>query len=144
MKSKLFLLLLPLLLLVSGCAVRESLQIEGEDWQLKLIQSNADGSILARGPGREAYADVPEAEVSCRAEKGKIIIKDAADVFSAEGMYYLQQKQQDSAIYRLRLDGEESLAGLSFTSYADGSREKTLVIRREAYSIYFTASAESN
>jgi len=139
--KRLFLFILPLLLLFSSCAApqKKLLRIEDTDWQLRLVQSNTDGSILARGEGQVEESDAPKIKAIFRASKGRFSLVDESGIYSAEGTYHLTKGQGDSALYELTLEGETVPAGLSYTKYSDGSREKTLVIRKKDCSLYFTA-----
>ena len=123
-------ILLPLLLIVllAGCGKADgsdTLAIEGHNWT----------STQA--------IDLPA--LSCTAQDGALSVM-GADGNTQSGTYSLAQRDTNSALYDLSLDGESGTAVVSITEYTDAAGEKrseyTLILSLPERAIYFRADIE--
>ena len=128
-------ILLPLLLifLLVGCGkTNDGLTIEGHDW------TSAQAIDSAGHP-----LDLPT--LSCTAQDGALSVM-GADGNTQSGTYSLAQRDTNSALYDLSLDGESGTAVVSITEYTDAAGEKrseyTLILSLPERAIYFRADIE--
>ena len=128
-------LLLPLLLifLLAGCGkTNDGLRIEGHDW----TYTNAVDSA-----GAPLDLTVP----TCSAQDGALTVTDA-DGSTQSGTCTLAQRDADSALYDIALNGETGNAVVSITEYTDAAGEKsseyTLILSLPERAIYFRADIE--
>ena len=127
--------LLPLLLifLLVGCGkTNDGLTIEGHDWTYANAIDSAGQPI-----------DLPA--LSCTAQDGALSVM-GADGNTQSGTYSLAQRDTNSALYDLSLDGESGTAVVSITEYTDAAGEKrseyTLILSLLERAIYFRADIE--
>ena len=130
-------ILLPLLLIVLlvGCGKEDdsdTLTIEGHDW------TSAQAIDSAGQP-----LDLPT--LTCTAQDGSLSVM-GADGNTQSGTYSLAQRDTNSALYDLSLDGESGKAVVSITEYTDAAGEKrseyTLILSLPERAIYFRADIE--
>ena len=128
-------ILLPLLLIVLlvGCGKEDdSLRIEGHDW------TSAQAIDSAGQP-----LDLPT--LTCTAQDGALSVM-GADGNTQSGTYSLAQRDTNSALYDLSLDGESGTAVVSITKYADESDEQeseyTLILSLPDQTVYFRADLD--
>lgn len=128
-------ILLPLLLifLLVGCGkTNDGLTIEGHDW------TSAQAIDSAGQP-----LDLPT--LTCTAQDGSLSVM-GADGNTQSGTYSLAQRDTNSALYDLSLDGESGKAVVSITEYTDAAGEKrseyTLILSLPERAIYFRADIE--
>ena len=128
-------ILLPMLLifLLVGCGkTNDGLTIEGHDWtSTQAIDSTGDP------------IDLPA--LTCAAQDGSLSVM-SADGNTQSGTYSLAQRDTNSALYDLSLDGESGTAVVSITEYTDAAGEKrseyTLILSLLERAIYFRADIE--
>jgi hypothetical protein len=129
-KIKVLLSLLLIALLV-GCGIKtdDGLHIEKHDWTSTQAIDSA-GQPLA----------LPA--LTCAAQNGALTITDA-DGNEQSGTYSLVQRDTNSVLYDLSLDGESGTAVVSTTEYvdADGKKESeyTLILSLPERTVYFRA-----
>lgn len=130
-------ILLPLLLIVllAGCGKADgsdTLAIEGHDWTSTQAIDSAGQPI-----------DLPA--LSCAAQDGSLTVTDV-DGSTQSGTYTLTQRDADSALYDIALNGESGNAVVSITEYTDAAGEKsieyTLILSLPERAIYFRADIE--
>ena len=129
------LLPLPMLLifLLVGCGkTNDGLTIEGHDWtSTQAIDSTGDP------------IDLPA--LTCTAQDSSLSVTDA-DGSTQSGTYTLTQRDADSALYDIALNGESGNAVVSITEYTDAAGEKsseyTLILSLPERAIYFRADIE--
>ena len=130
-------ILLPLLLIVllAGCGKADgsdTLAIEGRNW------TSAQAIDSAGQP-----LDLPT--LTCTAQDGALSVM-GADGNTQSGTYSLAQRDTNSALYDLSLDGESGKAVVSITEYTDAAGEKsseyTLILSLPERAIYFRADIE--
>lgn len=128
-------ILLPLLLIVllAGCGkADDGLRIEGHNWTSTQAIDSAGQPI-----------DLPA--LSCTAQDGALSVM-GADGNTQSGTYSLAQRDTNSALYDLSLDGESGKAVVSITEYTDAAGEKsseyTLILSLPERAIYFRADIE--
>ena len=131
-KHRILLSLLLIVLLV-GCGKEDdSLRIEGHDW------TSAQAIDSAGQP-----LDLPT--LTCTAQDGALSVM-GADGNTQSGTYSLAQRDTNSALYDLSLDGESGKAVVSITEYTDAAGEKsseyTLILSLPERAIYFRADIE--
>lgn len=123
-------LLFPLLLLflLAGCGRNDALSIEGRSWTLTDI-------VSANGESEDSPA------LSCAAQDGSLtVFSEKGSVY--EGTYALSDRDGDSSIYTVTLDGVSGTAVVGLTEYADGSSEETLILSFPERALFFRASGE--
>ena len=127
-------ILLPLLLIVllAGCGKADgsdTLAIEGRNWTSTQAIDSAGQPI-----------DLPA--LSCTAQDGALSVM-GADGNTQSGTYSLAQRDTNSALYDLSLDGESGTAVVSVTEYTDAvggkSSEYTLILSLPERTVYFRA-----
>ena len=130
-------ILLPLLLIVLlvGCGKADgsnTLAIEGHNWTSTQAIDSAGQPI-----------DLPA--LSCTAQDGALSVM-GADGNTQSGTYSLAQRDTNSALYDLSLDGESGTAVVSITEYTDAAGKKrseyTLILSLPERAIYFRADIE--
>lgn len=128
-------ILLPLLLIVllAGCGkTNDGLRIEGHDWTYVNAVDSAGVPL-----------DLPA--LICTAQDSSLSVTDA-DGNTQSGTYSLAQRDTNSALYDLSLDGESGKAVVSITEYTDAAGEKsseyTLILSLPERAIYFRADIE--
>ena len=129
-------ILLPLLLIVLlvGCGKKnDGLTIEGHDWtSTQAIDSTGDS------------IDLPA--LTCAAQDGSLSVMDADGNAQQSGTYSLVQRDTNSVLYDLSLDGESGTAVVSITKYADESdgqeSEYTLILSLPDQTVYFRADLD--
>lgn len=130
-------ILLPLLLIVllAGCGKADgsdTLAIEGRNWTSTQAIDSAGQPI-----------DLPT--LTCTAQDGALSVM-GADGNTQSGTYSLAQRDTNSALYDLSLDGESGKAVVSITEYTDAAGEKrseyTLILSLPERAIYFRADIE--
>lgn len=132
-KWKISLSLLLIALLV-GCGIKtdDGLHIEKHDWTSTQAIDSAGQPI-----------DLPA--LSCTAQDGALSVM-GADGNTQSGTYSLAQRDTNSALYDLSLDGESGKAVVSITEYTDAAGEKsseyTLILSLPERAIYFRADIE--
>lgn len=131
-------ILLPLLLIVllAGCGKADgsdTLAIEGHNWtSTQAIDSTGDP------------IDLPA--LTCAAQDGSLSVMSADGNAQQSGTYSLAQRDTNSALYDLSLDGESGTAVVSITKYADESDEQgseyTLILSLPDQTVYFRADLD--
>lgn len=130
-------ILLPLLLIVllAGCGKADgsdTLAIEGRNWTSTQVIDSAGQPL-----------DLPT--LTCTAQDGALSVM-GADGNTQSGTYSLAQRDTNSALYDLSLDGESGKAVVSITEYTDAAGEKsseyTLILSLPERAIYFRADIE--
>ena len=132
-KIKVLLSLLLIALLV-GCGIKtdDGLHIEKHDWTSTQAIDSAGQPL-----------DLPA--LTCAAQNGALTITDA-DGNEQSGTYSLVQRDTNSVLYDLSLDGESGTAVVSTTEYvdADGKKESeyTLILSLPDQTVYFRADLD--
>ena len=128
-------LLLPLLLifLLAGCGkADDGLRIEGHDWAYT-------GAVDSAGAALDLNV------LTCSARDGALTVTDAVGS-TQSGTCTLAQRDADSALYDIALNGETGNAVVSITEYTDAAGEKsseyTLILSLPERAIYFRADIE--
>lgn len=116
--------LLPLLLIVllAGCGSKtdDGLHIENHDWTSTQVIDSAGQPL-----------DLPA--LTCAAQNGALTITDA-DGNEQSGTYSLVQRDTNSVLYDLSLDGESGTAVVSTTEYVDADGKRKANIRSSSRS----------
>ena len=129
-------ILLPLLLIVLlvGCGkTNDGLTIEGHDWTSTQAIDSTGNPI-----------DLPA--LTCAAQDGSLSVMSADGNAQQSGTYSLAQRDANSVLYDLSLDGESGTAVVSTTEYvdADGKKESeyTLILSLPDQTVYFRADLD--
>lgn len=142
MKKKYLLLVLAALLL-TGCAASGP-TIESDIWIMSTVQTtDNDGQLIAYGAESGCVPDnaVPLA-LTCQAAGGIITLTDQTNGNTYTGTYGKTSEDPRSEIYEIAIGQTSGLAVVSETSYQDGTKQATLVIRLDQYSLNFFISQE--
>jgi hypothetical protein len=134
-----------ILLGLVGCGSKEAVTIEGYDWELTLIQTQEDGSIV--GCATEYYEAHKEIEglivvdLTCSAENGSFTITDKTNEKAYTGTYTVNEKDVETIIYDVTTSSNEGMAVTSVTKDDNGGETPTLIIRFGDYALNFQASS---
>ena len=133
-----------LLVCLVGCGKTE-VAIEDYQWELTLIQSNKDGSII--GCGSEHYEMHKEIEcikvvdLTLTAENSSLTITNITSNASYNGTYKVNNSKKKSMIYDIVIGEESGYATSAYTEYKDGTgttqRTPTLIVSIGDYSLNF-------
>ena len=139
------LLLTTLILVLSACGMGNP-KIEDYEWKMRVVMSNdialadSDEVVIAVGRPDEIYPHAKIVELTLLAKKGKLTITDATNSKIHEGTYKAFKKTPDGTDYEITIDGKNGYATIAMTKYYDGTKEPTLPITLDEYSIYFYAN----
>ena len=129
------------MILLAGCGSNRvsAYRIEEKDWEIALVQSAVDGTVLAVGESwQEGYPGARVITLACTAKEGKLTLTDPQQ--SREGSYARQDSSGvEAGIYTVTVGEQSGPAAVSVTTRQDGSDEPTLVIQLGGYSLYFIA-----
>ena len=129
------------MILLAGCGSNRvsAYRTEEKDWENALVQSAADGTVLAVGEGwQEGFPEATQITLACTAKDGKLTLTDPQQ--SREGSYARQDSSGvEAGIYTVTVGEQSGPAAVSVTTRQDGSEEPTLVMQLGGYSLYFIA-----
>ena len=129
------------MILLAGCGSNSvsAYRIEEKDWEIALVQSAADGTVLAVGEGwQEGFPEATQITLACTAKEGKLTLTDPQQ--SREGSYARQDSSGvEAGIYTVTVGEQSGPAAVSVTTRQDGSEEPTLVMQLGGYPLYFIA-----
>lgn len=129
------------MILLAGCGSNRvsAYRIEEKDWEIALVQSAADGTVLAVGESwQEGFPEATQITLACTAKDGKLTL--TAPQQSWEGSYARQDSSGvEAGIYTVTVGEQSGPAAVSVTTRQDGSEEPTLVMQLDGYSLYFIA-----
>ena len=142
MKKAISILLLMSIMIfaLSACGVGKP-KIEDYEWKMRTIMHAEDNQVIYDAVAEESTTH-PEAkiiEMTLVAKDGKIIITDVTNGKTYEGTYTISGRNPEGTDYHITIDGKSGYAGVAMTTYADGSKEPTLPISLDGYSMYFYA-----
>ena len=129
------------LLFLSGCRGEHVPTIEDYSWIMTSVQSmDADGQVIAFGErGNSTLASAKQVDLTCEAENGNLTLADQTNDKTYGGTYKLTQKDPQSSIYEVVVDGKEGMAVVAMTTYHDGSQDPTFIINLGDYTINLVA-----
>ena len=135
-----------MILCIAGCS-SETISIEGHNWNLTLIQSNEDGSVIGCASGHyEMHKEIDNiivVDLACSASDGKLTITDDTNNTTYTGSYSLSENEQDNTIYEISLGNQIGYAVVAYTTYTDhlgsNSQTPTLIVTIGNYSLTFQA-----
>ena len=138
---KISLLLALSLLFLSGCSSEHVPTVEDYSWIMTSVQSmDADGQVIAFGErGSSTLASAKQVDLTCEAENGNLTLTDQTNDKTYGGTYKLTQKDPQSSIYEVVVDGKEGMAVVAMTTYHDGSQDPTFIINLGDYTINLVA-----
>lgn len=126
---------------IAGCSAKEAWKIELYDWELTLIQSNEDGSVIGCASEHyEAHKEIGElivADLVCTADGGNFTITDQTNNKSYHGNYKVAEESSKSTIYSITTTENTGTAVVSYTEHDDGTKTPTLIITIGDYSLNF-------
>jgi len=129
-----------LIFALSSCGMGKP-KIEDYEWKMRTI-AHIEGEQLVYDAAAEESTAHPEAkiiEMTLVAKDGKITITDATNGKTYEGTYTVSGRNPEGTDYHITIDRKSGYAGVAMTTYADGSKEPTLPISLDGYSMYFYA-----
>lgn len=135
---------LVLTLALTGCG-SDGVKIEGHQWELTLIQSGEDGSIVACGSEHyEMHKEIERiivVDLTFSVENGNFTIQDKTNNKTYQGTYKLSSTNPDGAIYELSTSANDGMAVTANTEYTDHKGAKTytptLIVTLGDYSMNF-------
>lgn len=133
-------LIATLTIALSACGMGK-VKIEDYEWKMRTIMHGEDNQVVVDAVGEDDPAH-PEANIidmTLVANDGKIIITDVTNDKTYEGTYKVTQKTPEGTDYEITIDGKSGYATVAMTKYADGTKEPTLPISLDGYSMYFYA-----
>ena len=139
--TSILLLMSIMLFALSACGMGKP-KIEDYEWKMRTIVHIEDNQSVYDAAEEESSAH-PEAkiiEMTLVAKDGKITITDVTNNKTYEGTYTVSGRNPEGTDYNLTIDGKSGYAGVAMTTYADGSKEPTLPISLDGYSMYFYAN----
>lgn len=126
---------------LAACGSNEVWSIEHYDWELTLIQSNEDGSVIGCASEHyEAHREIEGlivADIVCTAESGNFTITDQTNNKSYHGNYEVSEESSKSTIYSITTTESTGTAVVSYTEYDDGTKTPTLIITIGDYLLNF-------
>ena len=129
------------MILLAGCGSNRvsAYRVEEKDWEIALVQSAADGTVLSVGESwQEGFPEATQITLACTAKDGKLTL--TAPQQSWEGSYARQDSSGvEAGIYTITVGEQSGPAAVSVTTRQDGSEEPTLVMQLDGYSLYFIA-----
>ena len=145
MKKAISILLLMSIMIfaLSACGVGKP-KIEDYEWKMRTIMHAEDNQVIYDAVAEESTTH-PEAkiiEMTLIAKDCKITITDVTNGKTYEGTYIVSGRNPEGTDYHITIDGKSGYAGTAMTTYADGTREPTLPISLDGYSMYFYAESE--
>ena len=132
-----------LIFALSACGMGKP-KIEDYEWKMRTIMHAEDNQVIYDAVAEESTTH-PEAkiiEMTLIAKDGKITITDVTNGKTYEGTYIVSGRNPEGTDYHITIDGKSGYAGTAMTTYADGTREPTLPISLDGYSMYFYAESE--
>ena len=126
------------ILMLSACGGGRP-EIEDYEWKMRSIVHIKDNQVVYDAVSEE-HASYPEAKIidmKLVAKDGKILITDITNNMTYEGSYSVSGKNPKGTDYNITIDGKSGYAGVAMTTYADGTKEPTLPISLQGYSMYF-------
>ena len=141
----LILALITLLCCLTACGMGNP-KIEDYEWRMRVVMSNdieladSDEVVIAVERPDEIYPLAKIVELTLLAKEGKLTITDATNSKIYEGTYKAFKKTPEGTDYEITIDGKNGYATVAMTKYYDGTKEPTLPITLDEYSIYFYAN----
>ena len=144
--KRMILLIFMTLFLFAGCHSRETPQIDDYIWEMISIQSiDEGGEIVAHGSTATGVLETDvQKELICRAKNGILTLTDKTADKTYNGTYRLETTAPDSVIYMVTIENSDGTAVAAHTTYADGSREPTLIIITDGYVLNFFAGSATS
>ena len=136
----LFLLFIILIFAFSACGLGK-FKIEDYQWKMRYVMHGEDNQAVIDAAEEEnsMYPDAKIIDMTLSAQNGKITITDVTNNKTYGGTYTAENKTPEGTDYKVTIDGKSGYATVAMTTYADGTKEPTLPINLDGYSIYFYA-----
>lgn len=136
---KRFLIALLPILLLCGCGKSNVPPIDSFTWEMVSVQSAADNgaSIVYGESGLGTADDAVLLDMICTAENGVLTIMDNTNQLSYSGTYSIKDRDPESTLYDVVIEGNNGFAVTGTTSYLDESTTPTLIINLNEYVINF-------
>ena len=114
-------------------------QIEDYEWKMRYIIHTENNSILfdAYDSQNSAHPEAKIIDMILIAKDGNIIITDNTNNKTYYGTYSIENKTPEGVNYTVNINSKLGYAGVAMTTYADGSKEATLPISIDRYSLCF-------
>lgn len=138
---KKLLLLLPLLLLLTGCAASSVPDPEAYAWRMTTVQSlDAGGSSVACAPDTPgALPNTPTLTLTCTMKDETLTLTDETAGQTHSGSYRTTDVSRDALRLAITVGNTEGFGTVAYTTYADGTRQPTLILVLGDYTLNFTA-----
>ncbi len=141
MKKALFLLSF-LMLFLLGCS-SNYVPIKATAWEFESASTayhSQRGYLYAENEKHKSdSSDERCIYISCslEAEDETFVIKDITNGITYSGSYRLKNKEIETSVYTVKINGTEGYAVTGKTAYADQSERKTLILVVGEYTLYF-------
>lgn len=138
---KKLLLLLPLLLLLTGCAASSVPDPEAYAWRMTTVQSlDAGGSSVACAPDTPGIPqDTQVLTLTCTMKDETLTLTDETAGQTHSGSYRTTDVSRDALRLAITVGNTEGFGTVAYTTYADGTRQPTLILVLGDYTLNFTA-----
>ena len=125
---------------LSACGMGKP-KIEDYEWQMRTVMHTEDGQIIydAVNEGNITYPEARIIEMILVANDGRITITDVTNGKTYEGTYAASGKNPGGTDYHITIEGKSGYATVAMTTYADETKEPTMPITLDGYSMYFYA-----
>lgn len=113
-------------------------EIDGYTWEMHSVQAGSDGRYIACSPSfSDGNPDAVVLELECKADNGKLTLKNLSDDKSYEGTYRILSSDIKSNTYEIVFGEVTGYAVCAMTEYHDGSEKPTFIINIDEKAINF-------
>lgn len=125
---------------ISGCSNNN----QKTTWNMRSIQDNNGEVIYCSNESKDVYSNAIVKDVVCILQGSSVIITDNSSSNKWIGTCTKMDSSQD--IYEIIFDNnKKGVLSKSVTKYEDTTKENTLVVSCEGYTLYFTENtSETN
>ena len=117
----------------------EKVKIEDYEWKMRTIAHVEENQVVydAVEQKDDIHPGAMVIDMTLIAKDGKITIVDATNEISYEGTYSITSKNPKGTDYRITIDEKSGYATTAMTTYLNRTKEPTLPINLDGYSMYF-------
>ena len=117
----------------------EKVKIEDYEWKMRTIAHVEENQVVydAVEEKDDIHQGAAVIDMTLIAKDGKITILDVTNGIFYEGTYLITSKNPKGTDYRIMIDEKSGCATAAMTTYLSGTKEPTLPINLDGYSMYF-------